>query len=85
MFFLIGVRTKAKAIGQLERPCAKCARSIVQTVVETRKWLTLFFIPCIPLGGNNCAVRCNLCGLTVQGSPELKTQLAAPKAMAAKA
>jgi hypothetical protein len=85
MFFLIGVRTKAKSIGQMERPCSKCARSTVQTAVETRRWLTLFLIPCIPLGGGDYVVRCNLCGLTTKGSPELKTQLAAPKAMAAKA
>jgi hypothetical protein len=84
MFFLIGVRTKAKALGQIDRTCGKCARATVQTVVETRKWLTLFFIPVIPLGGNNQVVRCNLCGLTVKGTPELQTQLAA-KAMAAKA
>jgi len=84
MFFLIGVRTKAKAVGQVDRTCAKCTRSTVQTVVETRRWLTLFFIPVIPLGGASQVVRCNLCGLTLKGTPELKTQIAA-KAMAAKA
>jgi hypothetical protein len=82
MFFLIGVRTKAKAVGQVEGPCSKCARPTVQTAVEVRRWLTLFFIPVIPLGGASHVVRCNLCGLNVKASPELKTQLAT-KAMAA--
>ena len=84
MFFLIGVRTKAKAIGQLDRTCAKCARVTVQTAVETRKWLTLFFIPVIPLGGATRVVRCNVCGLTLKAAGDLDTQLAA-QAIAAKA
>jgi len=84
MFFLIGVRTKAKAIAQVERPCTKCARSTVQTAVETRRWLTLFFIPVIPLGGPQRVVRCNLCGLTLKTAGDLDAQLA-QKALAAKA
>ena len=82
MFFLIGVRTKAKAVGQVERACTKCARPTVQTAVEVRRWLTLFFIPTIPLGGASHVTRCNLCGLNVKATPELKSQLAA-KSMAA--
>jgi hypothetical protein len=81
MFFLLGVRRKAKAIGQIERQCTKCTRPTVQTAVESQRWFTLFFIPVIPLG-SNLAVRCNLCGLTLKGSPELKTQLAARTAAA---
>jgi hypothetical protein len=84
MLFLIGVRTKAKAIGQMERACAKCARPTMQTNIQTRKWLTLFFIPVIPLSANDNVVRCNLCGLNVKGATDLKTQ-SSPKAMAAKA
>lgn len=82
MFFLIGVRTKAKAIAQVERPCTKCARSTVQTAIETNRWLTLFFIPVIPLGGSTRLVKCNLCGLTLRAVDALDSQL---KAMAAKA
>jgi zinc-ribbon family len=74
MFFLFGVRTKAKAIGQVDRPCNKCARSTVQTAIETKRYFTLFFIPIIPIGGSH-VVRCNLCGLTLKCSPELKDQL----------
>ncbi len=84
MFFLIGWRTKAKVVGQVDRTCTKCARSTVQTVVKTRKWLTLFFVPTIPLSGDNQVVRCNVCGLIVKATSELETQLAA-KAMSAKA
>jgi len=82
MFFLIGVRAKAKAIAQVDRSCTKCARSAVQTAVETRRWLTLFFISLIPLGGPTRVVRCNVCGLRLKAVGDLNTQL---KAMAAKA
>ena len=81
MFFLLGTRTKAKAIGQVERPCTKCAKNTVQTAVETKRWFTVFFIPVIPLGSSQ-VVRCNLCGLILKASPELQTQLAS-RAMAA--
>jgi hypothetical protein len=83
MFFLLGVRTKGKSLGQLERSCSKCARPTVHQAVETRRWFTLFFIPVIPLGGNQ-VVRCGVCGLTTKGTPELKDQLST-RAMAAKA
>ena len=83
MFFLIGVRTKAKGIAQVERPCTKCARNTVQTALETQKWLTLFFIPVIPLGSTRF-VKCNLCGLTLKAVGALDAQLS-QKAMAAKA
>ena len=81
MFFLLGTRTKAKAIGQLGRPCAKCGKHTMQTAVESKRWFTLFFIPVIPLGSSQ-VVRCNLCGLTLKASPELQAQLSS-KAMAA--
>jgi hypothetical protein len=74
MFFLFGARTKAKAIAQMERPCTKCGRPTVFTAIETKRWFTFFFIPVIPLGGNHL-VKCNVCGLTLKASPELKEQL----------
>jgi len=83
MFFLFGMRTKAKSIGQIERACSKCARPTMHNAIESRRWFTLFFIPVIPLGGN-FVVRCGVCGLTSKGSPELKNQMET-KALAAHA
>lgn len=76
MFFLFGFRRTAKPLGQLDRTCTKCVRPTVHTALEQKRWFTLFFIPVIPLGSSQI-VRCNVCGLTLQGTPELKTQLAA--------
>ena len=83
MFFLIGMRTKAKAIAQQERACTKCVRPTIHAIVETKKYFTFFFVPIIPLGGNFFA-RCGVCGLTTKCTSEIKDQIAL-KAMAAKA
>jgi zinc-ribbon family len=81
VFFLFGFRTKAKPVAQMEYSCSKCSRSTMFTAIESKRWFTLFFIPVIPLGGSHL-IRCNLCGLTLKCSPELKARLTA-KAMAA--
>jgi hypothetical protein len=67
MLFLFGVPTKSNLSSN--------------PAVESKRWFTLFFIPVIPLGGS-FLIRCNLCGLTLKCSPELKEQIM-PKAMAA--
>lgn len=76
MFFLFGTRRNAKMLAQVDRPCAKCGRSTMHAIVQTKRWFTLFFIPVIPLG-SNFAMRCNLCGLVQQASPELQAQIEA--------
>jgi len=81
MLFLFGVRTKSKPINQIQYPCSNCKRTTVFTAMESKRWFTLFFIPVISLGGS-FLIRCNLCGLTLKCSPELKEQIM-PKAMAA--
>lgn len=80
MFFLFGWRTKAKSLGQVERPCSKCARPTMHAAIESKKWFTLFFIPVIPLG-TNYINRCGVCGLATKGSAPMNQA----KAMAARA
>jgi len=83
MFFFFGWKTKAKALGQLEAPCLKCARSTVHAAIESKKWFTLFFVPVIPFG-SKFLLRCGVCGLATAGTSEVKNRLAM-KAMAARA
>jgi hypothetical protein len=83
MLFLFGLRRKAKVLGQVDQSCSKCNRQTVHSAIESQRWFTMFFIPVIPLG-KSYAVRCNLCGLTLTSSPELKAQLSS-RALAAKA
>lgn len=82
MFFLFGMRTKSKGVGQVERPCSKCARPTVHVNIESKRWFTLFFIPVIPLG-TSYLNRCGVCGLSTKGSAPQPQD--AFKAMAAKA
>lgn len=79
MFFLFGVRTKTTPIRQIQLLEVLAADYVHGDGIET--WFTLFFIPVIPLGGSHL-IRCNLCGLTLKCSPELKAQIES-KAMAA--
>ena len=81
MFFLMGIRTKAKAIAQQERACIKCVRPTMHAIVQTKKWFTLFFIPVIPLGGNLFA-HCGVCGLNTKCTAELQNQPAIKAAAA---
>jgi len=81
MFFLIGIRTKAKAIAQQQRACTKCVRPTMHAIVQTKKWFTLFFIPMLPLGGNFFA-HCGVCGLNTKCTDELKDQPAIKAAAA---
>jgi len=83
MFFLFGLRRQAKVIGQFERTCSKCGRQTVHSAIESQRWFTLFFIPVIPFG-SSYSTRCNLCGLVLTASPELKAQVSG-KALAARA
>ena len=81
MFFFFGTRAKSKGLGQAERPCLKCGRNAMHTVIEVKRRFTLFFIPIIPLG-TKYVNKCGVCGLSTKGSP-LQPQDAF-KAMAAK-
>jgi hypothetical protein len=62
---IYGVRRRNKVLGQMEIGCAKCQKPTMQTVVRTRPWMTLFFIPVFPIGKNTTS-RCNLCGLQMK-------------------
>jgi len=83
MLFLFGVRRKQKPLGQVERPCTKCARSTVHTALELKNWFTLFFIPVIPFGTSYITI-CNLCGMKYKSSADVKAHTSG-MAMAAKA
>jgi hypothetical protein len=62
---IYGFRNRNKVLGQIEMGCAKCQRPTMQTIVRTRRWITLFFIPVIPMYKRTTA-RCNLCGLQMK-------------------
>ncbi len=56
-----GFRSRNKVLGQVQSVCPQCKRKGFQTVVRSRRWFALYFIPMIPLYKRTIA-RCNLCG-----------------------
>ena len=57
-----GYRTRNKVLGQTDYACAKCQQTAVHTVVRSRRWMTVFWVPIFPINKKS-TVRCNLCGL----------------------
>lgn len=75
MFFIAGTRRTGKAIGQFAGSCRNCSRSTAHTAVRVSRFITLFFIPLIPIGQSYLVV-CNVCGLKLAAEGELRERLA---------
>lgn len=61
MFFIIGTRPRTRVLRTLTMVCWKCAQPAAHRLTENRNFITLFFIPLIPLGTNR-RLDCLLCG-----------------------
>ncbi len=57
-----GFRAGNKVIGQTQYPCQYCRNNSFHTIVRTRRWFTLSFIPTIPIRTQFMS-RCNMCGV----------------------
>jgi hypothetical protein len=62
---IFGSRRNNKVMGQIQYNCIRCQRPAFHTIVRSRTWFTLYFIPVIPLGSTTTS-RCNLCGYQAQ-------------------
>src|SRR6266700_4883018 len=60
-----GFRTRNNVMGQMQYPCPKCRQNSFHTVVRSRRWFTLFFIPLFPFTKSSIS-RCNICGFQTQ-------------------
>jgi Flp pilus assembly protein TadD len=58
---IYGLRSKNKVMGQQVYLCSSCQRQSYHTIVRSRRWFTLYFIPIIPMRKSTTS-RCNLCG-----------------------
>jgi hypothetical protein len=56
-----GYRTRNKVMGQVQYTCQQCHQNSYHAVVRTRRWVTLFWIPVVPISKSTTA-RCNMCG-----------------------
>ena len=57
-----GLRSRNKILGQVPYMCQQCRRNGFHTIVRSRRWFTLFFIPIFPISKVSTS-RCNLCGV----------------------
>jgi hypothetical protein len=74
MFFIAGTRRTGKAIGQFAGSCRNCSKSTAHTAVRVSRFITLFFVPLIPIGQSYLVV-CNVCGLKLSADGELRERL----------
>jgi hypothetical protein len=60
---IAGITTRRKQIGQGEFFCPQCRRPRRYTLQVVSRYITLFFIPLIPLGEVGKFVACESCGM----------------------
>ena len=56
-----GFRTRNNVLGQTQYVCQRCQQNAFHSVVRTKRLITLFWIPLIPISKSTTA-RCNMCG-----------------------
>ncbi|MCB1182580.1 zinc-ribbon domain-containing protein [bacterium] len=62
MFFIFGFGPRTKDLGpDGERDCPHCHNRRTWRRWEQRNWITLFFVPVIPLGAKRMTL-CPICG-----------------------
>jgi hypothetical protein len=58
---IYGYRTRNSVLGQVQYGCQKCQQNSFHTVVRSKVFMTLFWIPLFPISKKTTA-RCNTCG-----------------------
>ena len=67
MFFLIGAQTYSNELGSYKKEgtCPSCKRTINLGITRVSTWLTVFFIPCVPVSIKYFKF-CPECGISAQ-------------------
>jgi hypothetical protein len=65
LMIIWGLRSRNKVLGQVPYTCQQCRRNGFHTIVRSRRWFTLFFIPIFPFSKVSTS-RCNLCGVQMR-------------------
>jgi hypothetical protein len=61
MFFVLGVKTRTSTVGQGRFRCPNEGADRPYRRLRARRWLTVFFIPLVPLDAQGEWVRCGGC------------------------
>ncbi|RKZ12163.1 zinc-ribbon domain-containing protein [bacterium] len=63
-FFIFGYGPRVKDLGSAgARDCPRCGNNTEWRRAETTNWVSLFFVPVLPLG-RTTTVNCPICGHT---------------------
>ena len=62
MFFIAGLTDRVRAVGSGQFLCPNERGARPYQLLRRRRWITLFFIPLIPLGRGQDWVQCHGCG-----------------------
>lgn len=68
MFFIMGLTTRTSTTGSGEFFCPNEGGTRPYRHLRARRWVTLFFLPLIPLGQQGEWVQCQSCGTTYDPS-----------------
>jgi len=83
---IFGIRRLRTQLAVVLAVCQFCTRPCAHTVIRTRRWFTLFFLPVIPLGTQYVSV-CSMCGAPLsidrEAAGELQRQGARQRAQPA--
>jgi transcription elongation factor Elf1 len=65
MFLIFGIKRMARRLATVFALCPQCGSPAAQVVVRRTTWISLFFIPVVPLG-TKYASTCTLCGVSTR-------------------
>jgi hypothetical protein len=68
VLILFGVRRRATRLAVVMLLCPSCQTPAAQVIRRLRRWVTVFFVPLVPLG-TSYDLTCTMCGSTVSLSP----------------
>lgn len=62
MFFIVGLTTRVSTVDSGMFRCPNEGGERPYRQLRARRWLTVFFLPLVPLGTQGEEVRCDSCG-----------------------
>jgi hypothetical protein len=74
LIFIFGIKRKGLRLGTVLALCSQCRTPAAQVVNRVRTFISVFFIPIIPIG-TKYRTTCTMCGVTSTVSREVAERL----------
>lgn len=63
LFIIFGWKRRSKNLGQsYPQYCERCQNDSIFSLIKTRRWLSIFFIPVFPISRVEYFLSCDICG-----------------------